>query len=526
MGFKVGILALVVALFTTMSNAQYAVTLQPDVPQDWEADVTPPPPDEWMNNMPRGPLPRALPGHPLRVFYLVPSNRTAQPDAIPRIQSHIVTLKDYFREQMERNGFGPKTISFETEADGVTPKIHVVNAPNLDSYYRAVPWPRVYEAAQAAGLPVWRPGEVWLGIYEAHLMNPDGSVSGNFNGGSNQGSGSSAGLGLTCSNSLAHSSLDYMTSDTAYNGKVLPELGPYPMVYGVTAPTFEGTTIGNLASVRLGVVFHELAHGYALEHDFRNDLNFYGNLLGNGFRGIRSWVEPQYRFDEECRLGYASALVLSVNRYFNGDQTYTDNAAPLVNAQTLGSVVPVNGLLPFRFTATDTSGMAAATLLLNDNVIDEVALSSTSVDHTFHTPYYEPGVTNQYKVCVFDVQGNKRTLSIGLTPVAGSNRAPRPFAWIKPETGDIETTFSMRSGFSQDPDHSISQLTVEWDLNGDGTFDTAPAPTFDLQHQYDIPGTYMVRCRVTDPAGAASVSTPIAVKVVGPDSRVEGWELF
>jgi hypothetical protein len=59
---------------------------------------------------------------------------------------------------MERNGFGPKTVALETEADGVTPKVHVVYAPNIDSYYRTDPWGRVAPAAQNAGLPVWSMG--------------------------------------------------------------------------------------------------------------------------------------------------------------------------------------------------------------------------------------------------------------------------------------------------------------------------------------------------------------------------------
>ena len=52
---------------------------------------------------------------------------------------------------MEQNGFGPKTYLFETEADGVTPRIHVVHVGVTDDYLRGDTWGRTIAAASDAG---------------------------------------------------------------------------------------------------------------------------------------------------------------------------------------------------------------------------------------------------------------------------------------------------------------------------------------------------------------------------------------
>ena len=75
-------------------------------------------------------------GPMLRVAYVIPSNRTAQPDGVANLQHAIKEGQQFFKEQMEQNGFGPKTFVFETEGDGVTPLIHVVHVAETDEYLR------------------------------------------------------------------------------------------------------------------------------------------------------------------------------------------------------------------------------------------------------------------------------------------------------------------------------------------------------------------------------------------------------
>ena len=59
-------------------------------------------------------------------------------------------------------------------------------------------------------------------------------------------------------------------------------------------------------------------------------------------------------------------------------------------------------------------------------------------------------------------------------------------------------------------------LTVEWDLNGDGAFDTAPTQFRKLVTSYDTVGTHLVLARLTDFSGAQSISAPFPIRVFNP----------
>ena len=57
-------------------------------------------------------------GYRLRVVYLIPGNRTAQPEAKEVLQGFVVRMQDWFRDHMERLGYTPKTFTYESAADG------------------------------------------------------------------------------------------------------------------------------------------------------------------------------------------------------------------------------------------------------------------------------------------------------------------------------------------------------------------------------------------------------------------------
>jgi len=168
-------------------------------------------------------------GPMLRVAYVIPSNRTPQPNGVANLQNAIKLGQQFFKEQMEQNGFGPKTFVFETEADGVTPLINVVHVAETDEYLRGDLWGRAQQAASNAGISLWAPGEVWVVIPETHLMFPDGSGAGGVALGAGFGSGNGGGVSMIGSNALPLFNPAMITDDTPYDGKVLPELGPYPM---------------------------------------------------------------------------------------------------------------------------------------------------------------------------------------------------------------------------------------------------------------------------------------------------------
>lgn len=417
---------------------------------------------------------------------------------------------------MDRNGFGPKTFRFEAEADGKTPKIYTVKVTETDAYLRGDLWGRTLTAAANVGVPLWTSKQVWFLISEAHLESADGSIVGGTALGASWGSGDDPGVAMLGGDALARFKPSFLTNDLAYNNQYILEIGPYPLKQDVSFPWFEGTTFSSVSSSVLGAGIHETSHGFGLPHDFRNDQNFKGNLMGNGLRGIRGALCPTRYPSDYTRAAYGSALILNVSRYFNPGGTYTDNTKPALTVSTTGTNSPVNGLLRINFTASDSSGLSAALLQLNGDAVGEMPLSGTSVSQTFATAYYTPGQTNQFSVSVWDTQGNKQSTDTYIVPRTGFNRAPRPFITLSTPTALLGQTVILDASASTDPDGSLATVQIEWDLNGDSVFETTPTTTKTLTTNFTAAGDRLVRCRLTDSSGAQAVSAPLALQVLAP----------
>ncbi len=273
------------------------------------------------------------------------------------------------------------------------------------------------------------------------------------------------------------------------------------------------------------MVAHDLSHGFGLPHDFRNDVNFAGNLMGNGFRGFRGWAHPEEYPDEGARTGCATALALSVSRYFNNGQGFNENVKPSVNLVTSGAAVPMAGHLVVRFTAGDASGLACAFLHKEGELVGEMTLSGTSVDRTFRTPWYDAGVSRSYTVSVIDTQCNRSDASGVITVATGQNRAPRPSVTVQPHAAGVGEEVEIGAANSADPDGN--PMTVEWDLDGDGAWDTPPSSTMTLVRSFSTPGIRLIRCRVSDSGGASSISAPVAIRITGAAASADAhWSLF
>jgi hypothetical protein len=296
----------------------------------------------------------------VRIAYVIPSNRTAQSNAVENLRWAIREYQDWYRKQMERNGFGSRTFRYETESDGVTPKVYIVPVTVTDDYLRGDIWGRTISAASAAGIPVWASKQIWWLASEAHVQAANGSVSGGTALGAGFGSGDDAGVGMIGGDALARFSPAYLTNNSAYAGKVIQEIGPYPLVQNVSFPSFEGSTLSSVSSSVFGAGLHELSHAFGLPHNFRNDNNFNGNLMGNGLRGVRGNLYPERYRNDYARAAYGTALALSVNRYFNPPIAYTDNTRPTLSISTSGTVTPTNGMVEIRFNASDATGLHAA----------------------------------------------------------------------------------------------------------------------------------------------------------------------
>ncbi|MGV3774275.1 MAG: PKD domain-containing protein [Verrucomicrobiales bacterium] len=461
----------------------------------------------------------AVQSHTVRVAYVVPNNRTAQPDAAYKLQTTVLAYQWWFRDQMERNGFGPKTFRFETEEDGLTPKIHIVNVNVSDAVLREDLWGRTIDAAVAAGVPVWTPRQIWWLVSEAHLLNSDGSLIGGTALGGSFGSGDDAGVGTIGGDGLARMKPLYLHDNRNYAGITLPEIGPYRMAQDKTFPWFEGSTISSVSSSILGAGLHELSHAFGLPHNMRNDDNMHGNLMGNGLRGWRGALYPDRYPSDYVRLSYGSALFLNYSRYFNAGQNFTDQGKPVVTFQTPDAIQTTNGTAHIQFRATDAGGLAAAWLVWKGELIDEMKLTGTVATHRFETSFYTPGQAAEYKVIVIDRQGNRGEAMRNVKVAQNGNAAPQPKIKVTPTYPTVGQTVTFDATASSDPDGSATTLQSEWDFDGDGTFDTVPSATKRTSKTFTEPGVYLARARLRDAAGAVVLSAPIGFRVLPPESK-------
>ncbi len=82
-----------------------------------------------------------------------------------------------------------------------------------------------------------------------------------------------------------------------------------------------------------------------------------------------------------------------------------------------------------------------------------------------------------------------------------SNSPPIAALSVIPGEGDITTTFTFDASGSTDPEDNAGSLEVRWDLQGDGTWDTAWSTTKNINHVYADPGLYEPAVEVRDTAG-------------------------
>ena len=93
----------------------------------------------------------------------------------------------------------------------------------------------------------------------------------------------------------------------------------------------------------------------------------------------------------------------------------------------------------------------------------------------------------------------------------GDNNAPTAVAQANPTNPDVNETVTFDGSASFDDLTPGSQLSYEWDFDGDGTYDTTGQVT---SYAYSAAGTYNAQLRVTDEGGLTDVDT-ITITVGG-----------
>jgi YD repeat-containing protein len=116
------------------------------------------------------------------------------------------------------------------------------------------------------------------------------------------------------------------------------------------------------------------------------------------------------------------------------------------------------------------------------------------------------------------------------TDPAGSNKAPVASFTLSTDTAHLNQTVTFDASSSADPDGSITKY--EWDLDGDGTFETNSGTNKVVTRSYTTEGTFDLRLRVTDNGGATDVTVrtltvignlpPTASFTVAPNPAIVG----
>jgi hypothetical protein len=517
----------------------------------------------------------------VRVAYLIPTNRTPQPAAVGNLQETLIAMRAWFCEQMDRNGVGKLAPRYEFEADGITPVIHTVFlSTEEDSDIRGDGtgiFGAVRTAARDNGVPINDLGQVWLLIPEIHQMNPDGSIIGGIAKGIGNGSGDDPGTAVVGSALLSLANLAGLWDGRPYDGLTIPEIGPYPLVQDVSFAGFEGTTISSIVSSYIGAIVHELGHGLGPVHDFRNDSNFNGNLMGNGLRGVRGALFPDLWPNDHTRLSYSIARTFSVSHYISScelvsipfdttggqvaaaasaatsqtpefpptceegvvcgedsDFSFEDfpdtvtfgalmsqessaSEEPQVTIDASGAQNPVDGQIRIEFTASDPDGLFLARLSRSFEGGFPHAIADMELSGT--------DVTGTFATSYYTA-GVAQTFIVAVSDVEGY-RALASEA-VTPQAGENQ---GPSSNFLVTPAQAApgtSLLFEAYEISDpqgelaaqpyEWQFDegepfTAPAVADNTTGSYPVAGKPLVRLRVTDASGAAETSVPIAVRI-------------
>ncbi|HVE69449.1 MAG TPA: PKD domain-containing protein, partial [Solirubrobacteraceae bacterium] len=111
------------------------------------------------------------------------------------------------------------------------------------------------------------------------------------------------------------------------------------------------------------------------------------------------------------------------------------------------------------------------------------------------------------------VETTTRSVSVTLAPVASFTATPNPVSLQRPVAFDASA--------SSDADGTIARY--EWDLDGDGSFETDTGAVPSATRSYSTGGTRSVRLRVTDDDGAQATATvALTAATVRPVAAVAG----
>jgi len=178
----------------------------------------------------------------------------------------------------------------------------------------------------------------------------------------------------------------------------------------------------------------------------------------------------------------------------------TDRAFDFTSFEVISGAPPAFGTLQV------TTNPSFARLYI-DGVFRGWTPRSLNLVQGFHDVLIRKAGYQDYSTRVYIVGGRTRTLNVNLTPLA-ANQPPVARFTYSPTNPQPGQWIQFDASSSYDPDGTIT--SYQWDFDGDGAFD-ATGPV--VYYRFGAAGTYSVRLRVTDDAGATGEGTrPVTVQ--------------
>ena len=286
----------------------------------------------------------------VRLFYFLPRDRPVRPDRVTAFRQLVKDAQQFYADEMERHGFGRKIFRVETDKDG-EPFVHHVDGNFKDAYYHK-----------------GTADKVWKEITQRFDVPKDLYV-----------------CAIDISNEM-------INGDTCGEGKTVWREGGQEIIIPASGHCFN-----------VGLLGHELGHGFGLAHDFRDD----AHLMSYG--ALRN------------ELSSCAAEWLDANPFFNTDQS-SSNTPFQINKDTTVKMlppieVPPNGVR-LRFKVNDPDGLHQAQLYIPTTDRDPVEGSGFKL-HSCRSLSSEVGtlefITTELpkkdafaRLRVMDVRGNFR----------------------------------------------------------------------------------------------------------------------
>ena len=298
---------------------------------------------------------RAITPDMVRILYFLPRDRSIQPGIWTKLNTRLRNVQRFYADQMEINGFGRKTFTFETDESGEM-LVYRIDGQFRDRYYHTNTAHKIH-AEISSQFDMGR--HVYLIVADISSQSIGGKNKCGIGGG------------------------DWYKNENLIRGK-----GGYAVI-PASGPCFDGA-YGTI------VAAHELGHAFGLEHDFRND----AYLMSYG-------VAPH-------RLSKCAARWLDRHRFFNTDQT-AFNEPTSIQMLTPSAYPPNARNFTLQFKVTDVDGIHQAQLLVPTTVKDPapgVKLHSCKDLHTqrstleFRVPTLTARQVNNVVLQVIDVYGN------------------------------------------------------------------------------------------------------------------------